>query len=123
MATMGIVPENVFQITVPVEVVYNRTAGYVQSEFDFDRTILVRRLTKQATSIPETGFFYNKYYNNVISVNGQKSRWYMEDLALESIEKTIKAKLEFSRDNFSGSVPCKMEKLNCDRIYMKQSIS
>jgi adenylate kinase family enzyme len=100
MAQAGIVPDSVFQVNVPIEEVYNRTVGRVQSDFDCDRNILVRRLTRQATSIPETGFFYNKYYNSLITVDGQKSRWYMEDLALESLEKTIKARLEFARDFF-----------------------
>jgi len=48
MAEIGIVPDNVFQITVPIETVYDRTVGKVQSEFDCDRSILVRRLQKQA---------------------------------------------------------------------------
>lgn len=109
---------------MPIDEVYNRTVGRVQSDFDCDRTILVRRLAKQAKSIPETGFFYNKYYNSLISVDGKKSRWYMEDLALESLEKTIKARLEFARDfYFQSTRPCIMENLNYDRIYMKQSIS
>lgn len=84
---------------------------------------MVRRLQHQANSVPETGFFYNKFYNSLIPVDGQKSRWYMEDLALESLEKVIKARLEFARDLFHGSRPCLMENLNYDRVYNKQSIS
>lgn len=123
MAQVGLVPDNVFQINVPIEVVYNRTVGRVQSDFDCDRSILVRRLQKQAQSVPETGFFYNKFYNSLVSVDGQKSRWYMEDLSLESLEKTLRARLEFARDFFFGSRPCLMENLNYDRVYSKQSVS
>lgn len=123
MAEIGIVPDNVFQIQVPIETVYNRTVGRSQNEFDCDRSIMVRRLAHQATSVPETAFFYNKFYNSLVPVDGTKSRWYMEDLALESLEKVIKARLEFARDLFRGNRPCIMENLNYDRVYMKQSIS
>ena len=84
---------------------------------------MVRRLAKQAKTIPETGFFYNKYYNSLITVDGTKSRWYMEDLALESLEMTLKSRLEFARDFYFEDRPCIMENLNHDRIFMKQSIS
>lgn len=123
MAEVGIVPDNVFQIQVPIETVYNRTVGSVQTDFGCDRSILVRRLATQAKSVPETGFFYNKFYNSLVAVDGCKSRWYMEDIAIESIEKVAKARLEFARDLFHGDRPCIMENLNYDRSYAKQSIS
>lgn len=123
MATIGIVPDNVYHMQVPIEAVYNRTVGNVQNEFDCDRSILVRRLHSQAKSVPETAFFYNKFYNSLVPVDGQKSRWYMEDLALESLEKVIKARLEFARDLYFQDRPCIMENLNYDRVYNKQSIS
>lgn len=47
----------------------------------------------------------------------------MEDLSLESVGKTIKARLEFARDFFFQTRPCIMENLGFDRIYLKQSIS
>jgi adenylate kinase family enzyme len=123
MAEVGIVPDNVFQIQVPIETVYNRTVGRVQSEFDCDRSILVRRLQTQAKSVPETAYFYNKFYNSLVPVDGTKSRWYMEDLTLESLEKVSKARLEFARDYYFGTRPCLMENLNYDRAYVKQSVS
>lgn len=83
----------------------------------------MRRLSHQVKSIPETGFFYNKYYNSLVPVDGQKSRWYMEDIALESLQRVSKARLEFARDLFHGDRPCIMENLNYDRVYAKQSIS
>jgi len=43
----------------------------------------------------------------------------MEDLAIESLEKTVKARLEFARDYFFESRPCIMQNLNMDRIYTK----
>jgi hypothetical protein len=113
----------VFQINISIEEVFNRSVGRMQSEFDFDRSILVARLQKQCKSVPEAGYFFNKYFNSLVRVDGQKSKWYMEDLALESIQKTVKARLEFSRDFFHGSRPCIMENLNYDRVYLKQSIS
>jgi hypothetical protein len=47
----------------------------------------------------------------------------MEDLALESLEKVIKARLEFAKNYYFGSRPCIMENLNYDSVLMKQSIS
>lgn len=47
----------------------------------------------------------------------------MEELAIQSLEKVIKARLSFARDYFFGTRPCVMENLNYDRTYMKQSIS
>ena len=73
--------------------------------------------------IPETGFFYNKFFSSLVNVDGTKSRWYMEDLALESLEKVIKARLEFAKNYYFGSRPCIMENLNYDNVLMKQSIS
>ena len=123
MAEAGITLDNVFQIQVPIEQVYNRTVREVQSSFDCDRSIVVRRLKTQAKSIPETGFFYNKYYNSLVPVDGCKSRWYMEDVALEAIERVMRARLQFARDFYHGNRPCVMENLNYDRGYAKQSIS
>lgn len=70
MASVGIVPDNVFQINISIEQVFNRSVGRIQSDFDFDRTILVGRLLKQNKSIPETGYFYNKYFNSLVRVDG-----------------------------------------------------
>lgn len=98
----GIVPDTVFQIDVPIETIYSRTVGRVETDFSCDRSILVRRLTRQSGMIPETGFFYNKYFSSLVNVDGTKSRWYMEDLALESLEKVIKARLEFARNYYFG---------------------
>ncbi len=62
------------------------------TEFGSNRNILVRRLVNLAKNVPETSFFYLKYYNSLVSVNGLKSRWYMEDLALSAIEKVTQAR-------------------------------
>lgn len=42
---------------------------------------------------------------------------------MESLERTLKARLEFARDYFFGERPCMMKDLNYDRIYSKQSVS
>jgi adenylate/nucleoside-diphosphate kinase len=47
----------------------------------------------------------------------------MTDLALDAIQKTLKARLEFARDFYFQERPCVMEGLGYDRILMKKSIS
>lgn len=123
MAQRGIVPDNVFHLTVPIAEVYNRTVGKVQTDFNCDRSILVRRLQRQARSVPDTAFFYNKFYNNLVTINSLRSHYYMTDLALGAIEKTLKARLEFARDFFFQTRPCVLEGLGYDRVYTKQSLS
>jgi hypothetical protein len=123
LAKAGIIPDNCFVLEVPIEEVYNRTVGRVQTDFLCDRSILVKQLLKLAKTVPETGFFYNKFFNSLVSVDGKKSKWYMEDLALEQIEKVTKANLEFARDYFFKTRPCVMENMHCDASLLKQSIS
>lgn len=43
----------------------------------------------------------------------------MEDLSMESLERVIKARLQFACDYYFGSRACIMENLNFDRCYMK----
>jgi len=80
-------PDVVFNVQVPTSEIFKRTEAIQVTEFGSNRNILVRRLVNLTKNVPETGFFYQKYYNSLVSVNGLKSRWYMEDLALSAIEK------------------------------------
>jgi len=61
---------------------------------------LVRHLNFLSKSIPNVAVFFQKYYNSLTSIDGLKSFWFVEDRALEAIEKTLSARLNFARDNF-----------------------
>jgi len=93
MAKLGMNPDVVFYVQVPTEEIFKRTEATKVKEFGSNRNILVRRLNNLTKNIPQTSFFYQKYYNSLVSVNGVKSRWYMEDIALNAIEKVTKARL------------------------------
>ncbi len=123
MAKLGMNPDVVFYVQVPTEEIFKRTEATKVKEFGSNRNILVRRLNNLTKNIPQTSFFYQKYYNSLVSVNGVKSRWYMEDIALNAIEKVTKARLQFARDLYFNNRPCVMENLNYDRCLIKQSVS
>ena len=93
-------PSNVIYLQVPFSEVYKRTQATVASDFASDRTILVRHLNFLSKHIPHVALFYQKYYNSLTSIDSLKSCWFMEDRALEAIEKTVSARLAFARDNF-----------------------
>jgi hypothetical protein len=73
--------------------------------------------------------FFQKYYNSLTSIDGLKSCWFIEDRALEAIEKTVSARLVFARDNFFKMSKngedrcCIMENMNYDRSYVKKALS
>jgi hypothetical protein len=92
MAKLGINPDVVFHVQVPTSEIFKRTEATSVSEFGSNRNILVRRLVNLTKNVPETAFFYQKYYNSLVSINGLKSRWYMEDLALSALEKVTQAR-------------------------------
>ena len=129
MVKKGLNPLNVFHMQLPVETVYERTAPSALSEFSCDRTILSRRINHLSRHQPLAAYFFQKHYNSLTVIDGLKSRWFVETLALEAVEKCMKARLEFSRDFFykeerHGYVrPCIMENMNYDRVYQKKSLS
>lgn len=89
-------PTNVIYLQVPFSEVYKRTEATVASDFSSDRTILVRQLQFLSKNIPNVALFFQKYYNSLTSIDGLKSCWFMEDRALEAIEKTVSARLAFA---------------------------
>lgn len=89
MAKKSLLPTNVVMINVPVEEVYKRTASLVQEEFGCNRIILKRRLDFLSKNLPQMVYFFQKYYNSVTSVDGLKSKWFMEDVTLNSIKENL----------------------------------
>ena len=128
MAKKGLLPSNLFILRVPIEDVFSRTAADVETVFGCNRIVLKKRLQYFMQNLHQVAFFYQKFYNNVCSIDGTKSKWYVWDTAIRAIQGNIKAKLDFARDfsfRESGEEerPCVMQNLNIDRTYFKQSIS
>ena len=126
MSKRGLSPSNVLMLNVPVEEVYRRTEPFKVTDFGCDRTILSRRINYLAQNLPMMAFHYQKYYNSVTNIDGTKSRWYMQDLALDALQRNLTARMNFVRDYYFGSSdqrPCVMADLHIDRCLFKQSIS
>lgn len=77
MAKKGVAPQNVISLQIPLNEVYTRTEALKEIDFGCDRTILARRLEYLQTHLPQTTYFYRSFYNNVVSIDGTKSRWFM----------------------------------------------
>lgn len=126
MAKKQIVPTNVIFIDVPTDEVYRRTEPDKNTVFDCDRTVLKARISNFKAHFPDTLFYYRVQYNNVSSIDGTKSRWFMQDVAIDGLRNNLKARMEFARDYFFGQSegrPCIMENLNCERGIFKQTLS
>jgi adenylate/nucleoside-diphosphate kinase len=109
---------------VEPQTVYKRCAD--DKSFDCIGDILSQRLDKAAVTLPQVAFFFQKFYNSVQSIDGSRSKWFVEDKAMASIQATLKARQQFSRDYFynqSERRPCVMQNLNVDRCFMKASLS
>lgn len=127
MAKKSLLPSNVVMLNIPLEEVYKRTAPLVNEEFGSNRTILKRRLDYAARNMPAMVYFFHKFYHNVSSVDGTKSKWFMEDVAVRAIRSNLQARQEFARDyqhvGQASERPCRIQNLNMDRAFFKQSIS
>ena len=96
MAKKSLLPLNVIICNISMEEVYQRTAPLVQEEFGCNRTILKRRLDYAIKNMPGMVYFFQKFYNNVTSIDGLKSKWFMEDLAVRAISNNLKARMVFA---------------------------
>jgi len=126
MTKKHIVPSNVFYVSVPTDEVYRRTEPHKDTVFDCDRTVLKARLGHLHHNLPETLFYYRSIFGNVTSIDGTKSRWFMQDVSTDALQENLKARMNFARDYWHGlseNRPCIMEKLNCERSIFKQTLS
>jgi adenylate kinase family enzyme len=124
MAQKSILPNNVLTIHVNPSVCYQRAKG--DDSFDYINDILKLRIENTLINQPQVNMFFQKYYNSVTSIDGTRSRWFVENIALQAIEATLKARMQFVH-NYYGTLseesPCVMQNMNIDRIYLKQSLS
>jgi hypothetical protein len=48
-------------------------------------------------NIQHVAGFYQRIYNSLIEIDGYKSKWFIEDRAMQSIEANISARHKFAR--------------------------
>ena len=89
MAKKSLLPSNVIMVNIPIEEVYKRTEPLIREEFSCDRTILKRRLEYTCRNAPQMVYFFQKFYNNVTSIDGLKSKWFIEDVTVRSISNNL----------------------------------
>ena len=98
-----------------------------QEEFGSNRVILKRRLDYAMKNMPNMVYFFHKFYNNVTSIDGLKSKWFVEDVAIRAVSDNIQARMTFAKDyqhvGGASERPCRVANLHMDRVYFKQSIS
>jgi len=98
MAQRSILPTNVLALHIHPTEVYVRAKD--DKSFECIGDILSQRLDKASVSLPQVAFFFKKFYNSVQSIDGCRSKWYVEDKAMAAIAATLKARQQFSRDYF-----------------------
>lgn len=91
-------PSNVLVLHIQPSEVYKRAKD--DASFGCIGEILSQRVDKALVAIPQTTFFFQKFYNSVQSICGCRSKWFVEDKAMAAIEATLKARQQFSRDYF-----------------------
>ena len=127
LAKRGLLPNNMFVVKIPIQEVFARTAAKADTEFGCNRLVLRKRIAYINDNICQASFFYQKYYNNVVSIDGMRSKWYVQDIALKAIQANLKARMNFARDytfrDTDEERPCVMQNLNIDRCYFKQTLS
>lgn len=133
MARAGINPFNVFCLNVAPNIVYQRTLSEKNSVFDYNRTILARRMRHYLKNLIHTHCFYLKLFNSSVEVDGMKSKWFMEDRAYEFVKANFKARQELSIAlcfNSAGTGtnplterPLEMQNLSLDQCIYKSSLS
>jgi len=77
MAKKSLLPANVIYTSIPLEEVYKRTAPFQDEDFACNRVILKRRLEYAEKNLPETIYFFHKFYNSVTTIDGMKSKWFI----------------------------------------------
>lgn len=98
MVKKGLHPSNVFHIDIPISEVYKRTADKADTDFDCNRVILTRRLKCNIEHTRQAAFFFHKFYNSVTNICGLKSKWYVCDKAMQTIQRNMTARMNFARD-------------------------
>ena len=89
MAKKSLLPSNLIMLNIPLEEVYKRTAPLQNEEYGCNRVILKKRLDYCDRNIPGMVYFFQKFYNNVTSIDGMKSKWFCNDVAIKAISSNL----------------------------------
>ena len=65
--------------------VFVRTESEKEEVFGANRTILSSRLRSIEVNLPQVLSFYQRLYNSLVEIDGFKSKWYMQDRAMNAI--------------------------------------
>lgn len=126
LAKRGLVPTQIINMKVPSNEVMIRTMPAALDKFSCNREILNYRVKFYKDNAPNVLSFYQRFYGNVIEIDALKSKWFIVDRALNSLQSNLKARQEFARDYHLREInprACKVRDLNYDRALVKQSIS
>ena len=127
MAKKSLLPSNFIYVSIPMEEVYKRTEPLQNEEIGCNRVILKRRIDYADKFLPATVYFFQKFYNCVTSIDGMKSKWFIQHVAVKAISDNLQARMTFARDyqhaGTNAERPCRINNLHMDRIFFKQSIS
>jgi hypothetical protein len=122
MAKAGLCPTNVFYLRVSNEEVFKRTQADSADNFECMRSILSQRIRYHELNTPHVLGFFQRYYNSLTEIDGSKSKWFMEDRAMQAIQSNMHARQQFARSMFLKQ-PCLMHNLNMDRCLVKSNLS
>jgi len=109
----GIVPHRVLTINIPEATVFERAAkigkastggeaDLVQNEVSLQR----QRLDAYASTVPLVNAYYSLRFSSVRELDGTKSFWATEDLALRETSMSISQRLAYYRQTAHGRASC-----------------
>lgn len=127
LARAGVTPANVVHMRISLEEVYKRTEAEVDTDFGANRTILAQGLRYLEANLPHVLAFYQRLYDSLVEIDGIKSKWYVEDRAMEVLEANLKARQHFATAQChvgkATERPSEVQDLHCDRALLKSSLS
>ena len=101
---------------------FSRSSDNKDTLFGSYYEILKKRLENYHKNAPGIITFYQKLYNNVLEIDVERSKLFIEDRLVDEISQTLEAKQEFAKDYFlreSKQKPCKVRNMHVDRCLMK----
>ena len=69
-----------------------RTEPLSETKFSCNNVILEARLRFFLDNTPNIFSFYQRFYGNVVEIDGLKSKWFISERALTSIQQNMQAR-------------------------------
>lgn len=92
IAKKGLVPTNVFAMRVLPSEAFSRSYANINTNFGCFKEIIKSRIQTYYQNSPGAVAFYQKYYNNVVEIDGTRSKWFIEERIISEISKSLNAK-------------------------------